>query len=67
MCRMYVTFELTLGDNPLGTTPAGDNPPTENTPDISPIPTRGPDPDLPTTCGSDPNPNRPTGRELSEN
>jgi len=36
MCRMYVTFELTLGDNPLGTTPAGDNPPTENTPEVTP-------------------------------
>ena len=36
-------------------------------PEILPAPTRGPDPNRPTTWGSDPNPNpnRPTGRELT--
>jgi len=53
----------------LETVPPRDNPPTENTPGGNPAPTRGPDPNRPTTWGSDsnPNPNRPTGRELSEN
>jgi len=41
------------GDNPLPKILAGDN-----------APTRGPDHNRPTTLGSDPNPNRPTGRGI---
>ena len=58
-----------LGDNPLEVTPPETTFPTEYTPWDTPDLTRGPDHNRPTTWGSDynPNPNRPTGRELSEN
>jgi len=59
-----------LGDNLLDITPpeAGDNPLPKIPPEVIP-PTRGPEPNRFTTCGSNPNPNRnrPTGRVLSEN
>ena len=59
-----------LGDNPRRQLPLGDNVPTENIPgDNTHAPTWSPAPNRPTTWGSDPNsnPNRPTGRKLSEN
>jgi len=47
--------------------PRGGNPPTENTPRSPPAPTRGSDPNRPTTWGSDLTLTDLRGGELSEN
>jgi len=59
-------FIWILGDKPPGDNSPQRQPPTENTPrDNLPVTTRRPDPNRPTTWGSEPNPNhnpnRPTG------